>query len=426
MAPDKPIFITRLGTTAYTAQGQMNNEAKNQWLRDAYAYAANDPNVRAILYDNYTGSCDWPIFAPGAYQFDGYKDAIIDPSYGYLSPTQLSRADLAPYSGDEKTYLPLTQASNEQPVLLGTYSQEWIGSQRVIYDEYQTLDSWAGERMSIAGLFVDMFSDPIDNIEMPLETIWDNGYTPFVNLTVQYNSGITAKQIANGYADATLRDIARSYAAMVLYNHRMAFFAPLQEMNGDWVPYGMDPPNFILAYRRIQQIFAEESVPSESIQWVFAPNGWNAPVSPPFEEYYPGDAFVDILGFSSYNFGYCSASSRPAWQMPDVVFDEFIHRMIAMAPSKPIFIVQTGTTAYTKQGKSITAKNQWLADAYNYLAAHPSVRAVLYYNRWDSDCDWSFYQLGGEQYTGYQQGVANPAYGYVSPFALKNMIFAWP
>jgi beta-mannanase len=256
--------------------------------------------------------------------------------------------------------------------------------------------------------------------------MWDNGYTPFVNLTVQYNSGITAKQIANGQADNVLRNIARTYATMVQHNHRMAFFAPLQEMNSDWVPYGMDPANFKLAYRRIQQIFADEGVPSESIQWVFAPNGWTAPEKPPFEDYYPGDAYVDIVGFSAYNFGYCSNNSHPAWETPETIFHQYIERFAVLAPSKPIFISQTGTTAYTNQGKSVTAKNQWLTEAYNYLATHPSVRAVIYFNRWDSDCDWSFYQLGGEQYAGYPQGVANSAYGYVSPFALKDMIFSWP
>ena len=135
---------------------------------------------------------------------------------------------------------------------------------------------------------------------------------------------------------------------------------------------------------------------------------------------------MDILAFSGYNFGYCSYNTHPAWETPDVVFDPFIHRLMALSPGKPIFIAQTGTTSYTKQGKSVAAKNQWLADAYTFLTEHPAVRAVIYYNRWNAECDWSFYQFGGEAYTGYQQGVANPVYGYVSPLALKNMIFSWP
>jgi beta-mannanase len=426
MAPDKPIFITRLGTTAYTAKKQTNNTAKDQWLRDAYSYVATDPSVRAILYDNYNGSCDWPVFAPGEFQFDGYRDAVADLHYGYLTPARLGETNLDPVIGDKEYYFPFTIATNHQPVLLGTYSQEWIGSQRVMDYEYHALDTWAGKRLSIAGMFLDMFSSPVDNVEMPIEAAWDNGYTPFVNLTVQSNSGITAAKIANGYADAALHDIARTYATMAQYNHQMAFFAPLQEMNGDWVPYSKDPENFKLAYRRIQQIFAEEGVPSNSIKWVFAPSGWSAPESPAFEDYYPGDAYVDVIGFSAYNFGYCPVSQYPKWESPKAIYYKYIERITVLAPGKPIFIAQTGTSAYTSHGKDVAMKNQWLSDAYDYLAAHPSVRAVLYYNRYDDECDFSFYQLGGEQYTGYQQGVANPVYDYISPYALRGMIFAWP
>jgi hypothetical protein len=329
-------------------------------------------------------------------------------------------------AGKEETYLPLVYRSSKQPVLLGTYSQGYIGSQSVMDAEYHALDAWAGERLSLAGVFTNIMADPVVNLKWPVEFAWANGYTPFVNLTVLYDSGITAKMIANGYADTNLHALARIFASLANNSNYMVYFAPLQEMNGNWVPYGLDPVNFKLAYRRIQQIFADEGVPSASARWVFAPNGWSAPGTPGFENYYPGDAYVDVVGFSSYNFGYCPVNDQPAWQTPVTVYHEYIDRMIAMAPSKPIFIAQTATSSYTKSGKSVAAKNQWLTDAYNYVAANPAVRAIIYYNRWISDCDWSFYQQGGEQYTGYRQGVANPVYGYVDPITMKNMIFAWP
>jgi beta-mannanase len=431
MAPDKPVFIVHLGTTAFTASGHSDTAAKDQWLRDTYSYLANDLNIRAVLYYNYPQSnpdCDWAVYRAGAnpIQYAGYRDAAQDARYGYLSPTQLASADLTPQKGNEKTFLPLIRASNQQPVLLGSYTQEWPGAQKVVDAEYHAVDSWAGKHLSIAGTFVDILSDPVINIEMQLEMMWDNGYTPFVNLDVLSNSGITAKKIANGQVDTALRNVARSYAAMVQYNHQMAFFAPLQEMNGDWVSYGADPANFKLAYYRIQQIFADEGVPPGSVKWVFAPSGWSSAGDPPFEDYYPGDAYTDILGFSSYNSGYCVSDFNQGWLTPEETYHSFIHRMTLLAPTKPIFIAQTATTALTKQGKSVSAKNQWLVDAYNYLATYPSVRAVIYYNRWNSDCNWAFYQQGVDQYIGYPQGVANSAFGYISPFALKGMNFAWP
>lgn len=431
LAPTKPVFLTRFGVSAYDAPSHTSDAAKNQWLSDAYSYVAGYPFVRGILYYNFrqtSSDCDWAVYKASApaIGYDGYKQAISDSHFGYLTPAQLGQTDLSIHPGNEKEFLPLAIQTSPQPVLLGTYSEEWIGSQRVMDSEYHALDAWAGKRLSLAGLFVDIFLDPVGNFETPLETAWDNGYTPFVNLTVAYNSGITSKMIANGYADAKLHALAKVYANMVNYNHRMAFFAPLQEMNGDWVPYGTHPADYIQAYQRFQQIFADEGVPRESIKWVFAPNGASSAGDPRFESYYPGDAIVDVVGFSSYQFGYCPSAGNKVWDTLDNLFGQYLRRMTAMAPTKPIFIAQTATTAMTKHGKDVNAKNQWLVDMYNYLANYPSVRGIMYFNSMNADCDWSFYQQGGAQYIGYYWGVANPVYGYVSPFALKNMVFSWP
>ncbi len=325
----------------------------------------------------------------------------------------------------KKTYLPIL-ISGRQPVLLGTYSQDWVGDQTVMDNEYHALDTWAGKSLSIVGVFSDMLGSVDGNIRWPIQAIWDNGYTPFINLTVQYDQNITSAMIANGYADDNLHAIARAYNTMARSTQKMIFLAPLQEMNGNWVPYGLHPADFIAAYKHIQLIFTQEGVPPGSVRWVFAPNGWSATGDPLFEDYYPGDAYVDAVGFSSYNFGYCSVSSHKAWQNPPTVFQEYINRLMVMAPGKPIFITQTGTSALTKSGKSVSAKNQWLTDAYNYLVTFPDVRGVIYYNRWNADCDWAFYHKGGEQYEGYQDGVANPAYYYVDPLTLKNLSASWP
>lgn len=326
----------------------------------------------------------------------------------------------------KKTYLPVTLRSAYQPVLLGTYSQEYIGTQQVMDAEYHALDAWAGKRLSMAGVFTNIYADPVVNLKLPIEKAWDNGYTPFINLTTRYNSGKTAEMIANGDADQQLHALAQIYANLANSHQKMTFFAPLQEMNGDWVPYGTDPVNYIKAYKRMQNIFAAEGVPSDSALWVFAPNSASSAGDPPFESYYPGDEFVDVVGFSSYQFGYCSIPLPNVWDTLDNLYGQYLVRMTAMAPTKPIFIAQTATTAYTDDGKDVNAKNQFLNDMYNYFANYPSVRGVMYYNRWEADCDWSFYQLGGEQYIGYKQGVANAAYGYLSPETLRGTIFSWP
>jgi hypothetical protein len=95
-----------------------------------------------------------------------------------------------------------------------------------------------------------------------------------------------------------------------------------------------------------------------------------------------------------------------------------------MAPSKPIFIAQTATSAYYLTGESTTRKNQWLSDAYAYLASYPGVRAIIYFNLVNQQgIDWPFYVPGdpNHQYQGYRDAVASPDFRYVSPQDLSEI-----
>ena len=421
MAPTKPIFITRAGTTAETSYGVPDINAKNQWLQDSYNYLAVQYGVQAVIYYNTSPDwdCDWAIFDYGRYAYDGYKWGVANQAYGYLSPSELANTDLTPsLSGNNFTPIINKGVTGSQGrILLGMYTQDWPGLQRVIVDEVTGLNNWSGKHISILGTFVDFTSNSTDEIELQLEVIRENGYTPFLNLA-SFNSYFTAERIAQGEADSYLRDVARSFAMFAKGGKQSAYIAPLYEMNGSLGPYSGDPPNYILAFKRIQQIFSEEGVPDESVAWVFAPNGNSSPGMPELEEYYPGDEFVDFTGFTAYHFGYCTSTDPEyrGWLTPEVAIGTYMDKILALAPDKPVFIAQTGTTAVTEYGIDDNAKNSWLIDMYDYLSGFSQLHGIMYYNRWDSDCDWAFFNLNGSQYGGYITGISNPIYGYFTPF----------
>lgn len=305
------------------------------------------------------------------------------------------------------------------PVLLGLYSSGYLGEPSVVKQEVQDVEQWAGKRFSLAGSFFDIEdSNPAYNIPVPLELLRQKGYTAFINLATKR----TAVEIARGDVDRALKALAKAYASWSSQGKdRMAFIAPMPEMNGSWEPYREDPVNFKLAYQRIQRIFAEQGVSRSAVRWVFAPNGWSRSEHR-FESYYPGNDRVDVISFSAYNWGYCHASAAgqwKAWERPEKVFDPYIQRMRSLAPNKPIFIAQTATTSDDKTGSSQSAKNQWLQDAYTYLAA-AGVRGILYFNL-NKECDWAFYSANGQRNAGYKAAVVNPAFGYVSPADLAQM-----
>lgn len=314
---------------------------------------------------------------------------------------------------------PLPAAPPPTPIALGIYPQGWPGTDGM--PEAHAIDAWAGKGLSIVGTFIDIEDISKDaDVTGQLTTIWQNGYTPFVNLMTHHSA---QDIIDNNTLNSELRKWARAFNSFTNGGERMAFIAPLPEMNGDWVPYFAGPQTFKNAYWHIQSIFSQEGVPEQSVRWVFAPNGPTYKKDN-FEYYYPGDATVDVVGFSSYNYGCHPNYPADQWLGGQVTFKKYLVRMTAMAPSKPIFITQTGTTAYVcPESLQHAEKDNWLIVAYTYLETYPGLRAIIYFNKsvQPEYYDWPFWSFTSH-YDGYQVGVSDPAYRYISPADMKNVI----
>jgi hypothetical protein len=312
-------------------------------------------------------------------------------------------------------YLPLVLKGPQPPFLIGVYHLKYNGSQQVVDDYLHGLDEWAGLSRSagkghtIAADFVSFdFPNLSDNIMAILETLWSNGYTAFFNIYAD----TTAAAITNAQYDSAIRAWARAYKAWLdLGGNRRAFLAPLQEMNGYWVPYGLDPTNFKPAFRRIVTIFGEEGVTRDKVWWTFAPNGYSEGTFR-IKDYYPGDDVVDVIAFSAYNFGKGCAQPWTWWQEPDEAFGPYIAEIRqTVSRAKPIFIAETASSSFGGD------KDQWLRNAYAYLNQQ-NVRGVLYLNA-DKECDWAVYVPGGRQVQGYRDAVSSNAIRYIPPATLS-------
>lgn len=320
--------------------------------------------------------------------------------------------------------------------LIGIYMQQyWTPTNVSIY--MTQADNLAGKKHTISGWFIDIndshFNDPMpgdiktNNLYIQLESLWSKGYISFVNV----NSTATAFEIANGNYDAQLMNMADVYHNWIsLGGGRKAILAPLPEMNGvnsngkPWATYGGDPINFKVAYSRILNIFSQKGINSSDVWWSFSPNGWSIE-GHEFEKYYPGDELVDVIGFSSYNYGYCYvAIPWERWENFDTLYQPYLARIYDMAPTKPIIISQTGTTAqYTKTSNfNVDMKNQWLRFNYEYISNQPQVLGILYYDfdqrNWE--CDWRI--TSGGDFSGYRDGASNSAFKYLSINNLNSLI----
>lgn len=328
-------------------------------------------------------------------------------------------------------------------------TQEFLG---IYLDQYWTKDSITamaqvdqatGKKHTSVGWFIDLedaaFTKPVtylpgNNLYIQLETLWNAGYISFVNLS----SKATLAQIINGERDTEIGYAAQFYKAWVdLGGGRRAMIAPLEEMNGEWTAYGKDPntsDQFKLAYRHIFDIFAGKGITRDQIWWVFAPNGYNDPAKPEriFENYYPGDDVVDVVGFSSYNYGYCPQINADYWRWESYpeIFEPYIARMQTMAPSKPIIIAETASTAYYHDGDGnpsydLNQMSQWMVDNYDYFSKRPGVIGIYYFSFPTFDgLDGCAIEINpnGEILSGYVTAVANPAYQYLTVDQMDSLI----
>ncbi len=325
---------------------------------------------------------------------------------------------------DYFVYLPIIyKPEKPKPLLLGIYPSGWMGDQIVMDNQLNDLSDWSGVKLTFAGTFTDINEPNYDAaINQQLEKVFINGYTPFINILPK----IKASDYAAGKADVYIRLWANAYKKVVQGMNRVSYIALMPEMNGNWVPYGYEPEAYKASLIRTQRIFQEEGVPDNSVQWVFAPNGWSTS-DHKFEYYYPGDEIIDAIGFSAYNYGYCAYPGyTPNWNTLESITSDYIDRILLMAPEKPIFIAQVATTAKTSTGISDLAKNNWFIEGYSFLANSINVRGIIYFNIDDNICDMAMWRTWStslkKSFIGYKEVINNNNFEYASP----NEIFLNP
>ena len=230
--------------------------------------------------------------------------------------------------------------------------------------------------------------------QFPLATatwIRDRSSVPFIRLMLRSSPEqdvreptYTINAIASGEFDEDLRSWGRAAAS---------FGTPLivewgTEVNGEWFAWNgrwngraEGPARFRAAYRHIVRTMSSEG--AANITWVFhvdvqdAPEvSWNM-----FENYYPGDDAVDWLGISNYG---ASTPMDDEWPAFAVAMNNVVPRLVALAPGKPIFVLEFGVTTGNPLGNAA----DWADDALSDLLGNrwPEVRGFSWWNEgWEND-----------------------------------------
>jgi hypothetical protein len=241
----------------------------------------------------------------------------------------------------------------------------------------------------------------------PLETVtWirEAGSIPYVRLMLRssWEQNIAdpvfnLQAIINGEFDADLHNwfaVARDFGTPLLAEYGT-------EVNGEWFPwngvwngenetsgYGDPsepdgPERFRDAYRHIIQICRDEG--AENITWVFHINAsdwpeeeWNA-----FENYYPGDDYIDWIGISNYG---AQTPQDDYWEEFRINMDAVYPRVDALTHDKPIFIAEFGVTNNNPVGDQAEWARNALTDIISFR--WPRLIGFSWWNeRWQNDDD---------------------------------------
>jgi len=168
--------------------------------------------------------------------------------------------------------------------------------------------------------------------------------------------------------DAYLRQFAREAAESGI----PVFLRFASEMNGEWVPWYGDPKKYIEKFRLVHDIMAEEA---PNVAMVWSPNFLPRDNIDP---YYPGDEYVDWVGFSLYIIPFSHGELKLGGNPIDYLrplYEKYSH--------KPIMISEGAVSFYSYQlDRDFT---DWgvgqLANMYAYMPRmFPMLKAITYFD----------------------------------------------
>jgi hypothetical protein len=236
-----------------------------------------------------------------------------------------------------------------------------LGDEEVSPESLAQYEEAVGKRVAIV-YFTNNWYVSRELPRATAEWIAERGCVPFVRLMMRSSwrqnrpeRRFTLKRIIKGDFDYDLRrwaSAARDFAHPLLVEYGTEFNGSWFSWNGWWNGRGKKtgfgdpalpdgPERFVAAWRHIVDIARAEG--AVNITWVWHANAgdwpqrdWNR-----FENYYPGDDYVDWIAVSAYG------PQQPTWEWGEAfraMIDPWYARAVALAPSKPIYVAEFGCT----------------------------------------------------------------------------------
>jgi Glycosyl hydrolase family 26 len=158
---------------------------------------------------------------------------------------------------------------------------------------------------------------------------------------------------------------------------------PMPEPNTPWYAWSgtankNKPADYAKAWAKVRQVVRKSG--GKKIKLMWSPYVRSIPDTPEnaIAAYFPGDAQVDLVGASGYNFGQVGLL---AWTDPMALFED-VHRQVSALSAKPFWVAETGST--NKGG----SKAQWIAQLAGLRGEIPNLGGIVWYDARDPNGDF--------------------------------------
>jgi hypothetical protein len=232
-------------------------------------------------------------------------------------------------------------ATASASIQLGSYVRGAPGSGQTM-DEYANL---VGQRPGIV-MWYRGFDQPL-MYSSEIANLSARGSTPMVSLEPVNESGtdIPLSQIAAGNYDSYIHKaaaVAKAWGGRILI--RFAYEMNLSPRAG--IPWGGGPSavpgntasDYVAAWRHVVSIYRADG--ATNAEFVWAPNVDDGGI--PFNQYFPGDEWVNEVGLDGYNWGSEFESTGHKWLSLGETFASS-YATLTQLSSKPVIFTETAS-----------------------------------------------------------------------------------
>ena len=290
-------------------------------------------------------------------------------------------------SQSSKNYIKLQALENDN-IYLGAFPdfggpEDNVSTQKII-----DFNNLIGKNIAWA-CFSDNWYNSIAYPKDNIHKIYENGTIPYVRImprSDEIQGHAEIKFSMQNIIDGNFDDKLRIWAKDAKKDNIPLLMDFAVEANGDWFPwsgkfnggsttdnygdlnYPDGPERYRDAYRHIIDLFNDEGV--THVTWFFHYNyasfpneQWNQP-----KYYYPGDDYIDWIGFSLYG----AQTLSEEWEGLEfsTQLRDFSSSFYGLNTNKPIALLEFGVTDFHKDGN----KSIWLKDAFESILDNPYVK----------------------------------------------------